>query len=256
MEDPAQGRTVCAGRCGELVSFEDLGEIPYAQAYQLQCEAHAQVLASRGAPGEAIRAGQGAGRVFLLEHVPSVITVSRRAGARAHVLASPSTLEAMGVEVVETDRGGDVTWHGKGQIVAYLILDLNRLGLRVGSYLRLLEGAVIDALAQIGIEGRRDPTATGVWVGDGKICAMGVRLSRWVSMHGIALNVNPDLRQFDLIVPCGLAGRSVTSVANALGSAAPPSPLVKRLLVESLRTRLEDAGQAAMLAGNSGGNPS
>lgn len=148
--------------------------------------------------------------------------------------------------MVETDRGGDVTWHGRGQIVAYLVLDLNRLGLRVNGYLRMLEGAVIDTLAQVGIEGSRDVSATGVWVGERKICAMGVRLSRWVSMHGLALNVAPDLDQFGLIVPCGLVGRPVTSIQRELGSNSPGVAEMKRILQRNLAQHIESAGMAAI----------
>jgi len=169
--------------------------------------------------------------VFLLEHAPPVVTVTRRVGAADHVLASDALLARHGIERVETDRGGDVTYHGPGQLVAYPILDLQRLGLKVHPYVRWLEQCVIDALAVDGIVGVRDPSATGVWVGEGgaadrKIAAIGVRLSRFVSMHGFALNVAPDLAHFELIVPCGLQ-RPVTSLAAELGPRAPSLDAVK-----------------------------
>jgi lipoyl(octanoyl) transferase len=168
-----------------------------------------------------------------------VITISRRAGVAANLLADAATLARLGVEVAETDRGGDITYHGPGQLVAYPIIDLERLRIGIHEYLRRLEEAVIGTLDAFGVAGRRDPGATGVWVGgeaagerDGhaggrKICAMGVRVGRWVTMHGLALNVAPDLTHFGLIVPCGLAGRPVTSLAAELGGRAPTIDAVR-----------------------------
>jgi lipoate-protein ligase B len=184
------------------------------------------------------------GTIFLVEHVPPVITVTRRADAPAHVLVSDERLASLGVQRVETDRGGDVTWHGPGQIVAYLVLDLNLVGLRVHGYLRMLEGAVIDTLAAFGLVGSREQGATGVWIGGAKVCAFGVRLSRWISMHGLALNVQPDLRQFDLIVPCGLHGRRVTSMQRELGAAEPTLDAVRTVLVEQLLRAIGAAASA------------
>ena len=169
---------------------------------------------------------------LLLEHDPPVVTVTKRVGAAAHVLASDAVLSAHGIEKAETDRGGDVTYHGPGQLVAYPILDIQRLGLKVHPYVRWLEQCLIDTIAEDGLAGMRDPAATGVWVGaDGraerKVAAIGVRLSRFVALHGFALNVSPDLSHFGLIVPCGLA-RPVTSLAAELGARAPSIDAVKR----------------------------
>jgi len=174
--------------------------------------------------------------VFLLEHAPPVVTVTKRVGAAEHVLASDALLARHGIERVETDRGGDVTYHGPGQLVAYPILDLQRLGLKVHPYVRWLEQCIIDTLADDGLAGLRDPSATGVWVGSGgaperKIAAIGVRLSRFASMHGFALNVAPDLAHFGLIVPCGLQ-RPVTSLAHELGGRAPSVDAVKRRVAD------------------------
>jgi lipoyl(octanoyl) transferase len=146
--------------------------------------------------------------------------------------------------VEETDRGGDITYHGPGQLVAYPILDLNHLNLRLHEYMRLLEGVVIEACATWGVEGHRDEGATGVWVRgeegqSAKVCAMGVRVRRWVSMHGLAINVSTDLNHFDLIVACGLAGRSVTSLKALLGEAAPGMDEVKSVLGSVMRARVE-----------------
>jgi lipoate-protein ligase B len=157
------------------------------------------------------------------------------------VLFSREVLAARGVAVRETDRGGDVTYHGPGQLVCYPIVDLNRLGLRLHEYMRCLEETVIRTLARFGVEGRRDPGATGVWVADpsdptrmAKVSAMGVRVRRWVTMHGLSLNVDPDMAHFGLIVPCGLAGRPVTSLRQMKGDACPSMDRVAGVLVEEL----------------------
>lgn len=221
----------------------------YADAFALQKQLQAQVIAQREA------ASGSCGVLLLVEHDPPVITISRRPGARQHLMASEAQLAAAGVEVAETDRGGDITYHGPGQLVAYPILDLNRLGLRLISYLRFLEQIIIDVLARFDIEGARDESATGVWVNsrakahpvpppytgvgfdsenapNAKIAAIGVRVSRWVSMHGLALNVTTNLDHFNLIVPCGLAGRSVTSMQRFLGASCPSMNEVKRAMAE------------------------
>lgn len=226
----------------------DLGRMPYAQAYALQVETHAEVVAARERPASVERSS---GVILLVEHDPPVITVSRRPGARDNLLATPESLAAHGVEVAETDRGGDITYHGPGQLVVYPILDLNALGWNLHRYMRELEGAVIAACARFGVEARRDAHATGVWVGapgipgatgapgaaesgGAKICAMGVRVRRWVTMHGLALNVTTNLDHFGLIVPCGLAGRPVTSLHRILGARCPGMPEIKRAVVEEL----------------------
>ncbi len=209
-----------------LLRVVDLGRIGYADALAIQRATHAELVAARDSGATDARM-----TVYLLEHDPPVVTVTKRVGAAAHVLASDAVLAAHGVEKVETDRGGDVTYHGPGQLVAYPILDIQRLGLKVHPYVRWLEQCVIDTIAADGLVGLRDPEATGVWVGaDGraerKIAAIGVRLSRFVALHGFALNVAPDLSHFGLIVPCGLA-RPVTSVAAELGPRAPGLDAVK-----------------------------
>ena len=205
-----------------LLTVRDLGRSDYAEAYDLQRELQEEVILARGRPGQPMH-------LLLVEHDPPVITVSRRKGARTHLLATEDQLAAAGVTVAETDRGGDITYHGPGQLVVYPILDLNVLGLRLHSYMRFLESVVIDLLGRYELTGVRDDSATGVWLEDGgKICAMGVRVSRWVSMHGLALNVTTDLSHFQLIVPCGLEGRSVTSLEQQLGDDCPTMDVVKR----------------------------
>lgn len=212
----------------------------YERAYAEQQVTHARVLEAR----EASPPGPIVGEILLVEHDPPVITVSRRQGAGAHLLATPAQLEASGVEVQPTDRGGDITYHGPGQLVAYPILDLNRLGLGLHAYMRALEEAIIRTCAEYGIQAKREPGMTGVWIGDSadspprKIAALGVRVRRWVSMHGLALNVTTNLDHFGLIVPCGLAGRAVTSLGAELGDGCPPMARVKNDLCAALASEL------------------
>lgn len=217
------------------VEVHDLQRMDYVGALDHQRRAHAAVVEGRDARVPM--------RLLLVEHDPPVVTVSRRPDAGKHVLASDARLAELGVQKVETDRGGDVTWHGPGQLVAYPILDLHRLDLRIHGYMRFLEQVVIDTLAAWGVQGIRDDSATGVWVGDGaaqrKICAMGVRISRWATLHGLALNVAPDMDQFGLIVPCGLVGRPVTSLAKELGARAPSMAEAKSALAGTLLHAVE-----------------
>lgn len=161
--------------------------------------------------------GLGADHLLFVEH-PHVVTIGRN-GQEKNVLASPEMLRRAGIELHESDRGGDVTYHGPGQIVGYPIMDLREWKRDVGAFVRGIEQVLIDALADFGIEAKRIPKLTGVWTDragvEAKIAAIGVHLSRWVSTHGWALNVSTDLRYFDYIVPCGLT-KPVTSMA-ALG---------------------------------------
>lgn len=229
----------------------DLGRMEYRSAYRVQIEHHDEVLAAReGREARGgTRPGDEAGRILLVEHDP-VVTIGRHPGAARHLLASPETLGHRGIAVEETDRGGDITYHGPGQLVCYPIVDLNLLRLGLHAYMRALEEAVIGTCARFGIRGQRDEKATGVWVpqedGDGhragapaaKICAMGVRVKRWITLHGLALNVTTNLEHFEAIVPCGLSGRSVTSMERELsvrGQACPSMEAVKEVLVDELR---------------------
>lgn len=244
---PAGGLAAALGStAGFDLAVRDLGRLAYARAFTLQKELQQQVIAWRETPTDSNPCALG--HILLVEHDPPVITVSRRKTARQHLIATPQQLERAGVEVSETDRGGDITYHGPGQLVVYPIIDLNMLGLRMHDYMRLLEQVVIETLAHFGMRAERDGTATGVWVNPGtnvhgfsaaKICAMGVRVSRWVTMHGLALNVTTNLEHFQLIVPCGLAGRQVTSMEQLLGDRCPSMDEVKRVLVERFRHAAE-----------------
>lgn len=214
------------------LSIIDLGRLPYDVAYERQVVRVDEVVAARDRGGDV-------GTLHVVEHVPAVITVSRRAGAASHLLATPELLAREGVEVRETDRGGDITYHGPGQLVCYPVLDLNILNLGLHEYMRLLEESVIAACATWGVVAHQDASATGVWVGDAKLCAMGVRVRKWVSMHGLAINVTTNLAHFGLIVPCGLAGRPVTSLQRLLGAKCPSFDQVRDVLTRELRTRIE-----------------
>jgi lipoate-protein ligase B len=181
----------------------DLGRLAYGPAFDVQRATLDQV--SHGAPDT----------LLLVEH-DSVLTL----GANFHaenLLYPEDRYAAMGIDVARTDRGGDVTYHGPRQLVAYPIFDLSRHGRDLHRWLRELEQAVILALSEFGLEGYRYPPHTGVWIGGKKICAIGVKVKRWVSMHGIALNCNNDLGPFELIVPCGITGHGVTSLSRELG---------------------------------------
>lgn len=222
----------------------NLGLMPYGEAYTRQVGHLERVLAAReaGVPR--------CGFILAVEH-PPVITVSNRPSAREHLIATPEQLARAGVEVAATDRGGDITYHGPGQLVVYPILDLNRLNLGLHDYMRLLENAILDVCRSLGLNAGRDASATGVWIqrDDGgpaaKICAMGVRVRKWVSMHGLALNVDPNMRHFDLIVPCGLAGRGVTSIRRELGPETPSMASIRTTVGDALRTNILAAAKAA-----------
>ena len=217
------------GECG--VEVIDLGRLGYGPALDIQRAHHEEVLGWRDEPGSLV------GRILIVEHDP-VITISRRAGVSEHLLATPELLASFGIETHETDRGGDITYHGPGQIVIYPIIDLKRTGIRVIEHIRLLEQAVIDTIAGYGIIGERDAEATGVWVGEkpgaAKVAAIGVRVRKWVTLHGLALNVRTDLSHFGLIVPCGLAGRGVTSLEKILGDGCPATGEVAGRVVERI----------------------
>ena len=182
------------------------GRVPYTQAHALQL---------------ALREERIAGRLdqdvlLLLEHEPTM-TLGR--GTRASSLPlPPDELARRGFTVIEVERGGDVTWHGPGQLVGYPILDLNQHRPDLHWYLRQLEEGLIGALASLGIQANRNPGLTGVWTGGRKIASLGVHVRRWVTTHGFALNVMNELDDFGLIVPCGIAGVRMTTVAQELGT--------------------------------------
>ena len=187
-----------------LCHLEQHGLVDYAAALELQRERVAQR-----------KAGTIPDTLILLEH-PHVYTLGRNA-QKENMLVSEEFLASRGAQVFHTDRGGDVTYHGPGQLVGYPILDLTRHRRDISWYMRSLEEVFIRTAQDYGIEAGRSAGAAGVWVGNDKLTAMGVHLSRWVTSHGFALNVDTDLRYFEWIVPCGLQGKGVTSLAKLLG---------------------------------------
>ena len=188
---------------------------------------------------EARLAGLVGDTLLAVEH-SSVYTLGRSASF-SHILWNATELETRGVEVVEADRGGDVTFHGPGQVVVYPVIDLAARRLGVAAYVSLLEDAMISVLRGYGLDGVRDGRGRGVWVGDAKIGFVGIRVSRHVTMHGIALNVSPDLSMFDGIIPCGLSGCAITSMEKELGRPVGFGEVRDRLL-DTLSAALGDFG--------------
>jgi lipoyl(octanoyl) transferase len=191
--------------------LHDLGRLGYAQAFALQQDFV-----------EKRKHGEIPDQLLIVEH-PHVITMGRN-GRAENLLATPEVLARTGIDFHHTDRGGDVTYHGPGQIVVYPIVDLREWKRDVVAYVRAIEQVLIDALAEFGIESWRQAGATGVWTSHGKIAAIGVHISRWVTSHGFALNVDTDLSYFRYIVPCGLT-EPVTSM-QGLGRRAPRDQVV------------------------------
>jgi lipoyl(octanoyl) transferase len=167
------------------------------------------------------RAGHVPDLLLLLQHPPVITLGVRGDGGRSHIVASETRLAELGVEVSETGRGGDVTYHGPGQIVGYPIVDLRPDRCDVHRYVRDVEEVMMRTCADYGVDARRIDGLTGAWVGDRKIGAIGVRISRWITSHGFAFNVNTDLDYFNLIVPCGIADRGVTSLEQLIGRRPP-----------------------------------
>jgi lipoyl(octanoyl) transferase len=193
-----------------ILNVRQLGVVPYRDALELQ----QKLVAER-------RAGNVPDTLLLLQH-PHVLTLGVHKGAGgSHVLATPERLAALGVDLVETGRGGDVTYHGPGQIVGYPIVDLRPDRCDVHRYVRDLEEVMIRVAGEYGVEAGRVKGLTGTWVRDEKLGAIGVRISRWITSHGFAFNVDTDLTYFNLIVPCGISDRGVTSLSKILGRRLP-----------------------------------
>ncbi len=206
-----------------------LGRVAYGEAWELQRRLQARLIADKRSADPL-----GLPHLLLLVEHPHVYTLGK-SGDSANLLLSEADLERVGATFERIDRGGDITYHGPGQLVAYPILDLSRIGQDLHVYLRTLEDAVIATCADYGVTAGRVDGRTGVWVGpdargdERKVCAMGIRCSRWVTMHGLALNVNTDLSMFGHIVPCGISDRGVTSLAAELGHAVDWDACARRL---------------------------
>ena len=208
----------------QKVFFEDMGIRSYQPSWDYQ-EAlllkNTQIKWAARQNEQDLKTTNTEHRLLMVEHNP-VFTLGK-SGKREHVLVSEEQLKNLGIEFFHINRGGDVTYHGLQQIVGYPILDLDKFKTDLGWYLRSLEQVIIDVMAEYGLKGERSDGETGVWLQPEdpfmarKICAMGIKCSRWITMHGFALNVNTDLSHFEFIVPCGIQGKTVTSLEKELG---------------------------------------
>lgn len=208
----------------QKVYFEDLGVKSYQPTWDYQESLLAKNTAIKSLArehNEDVKLTNTEHRFIMVEH-PPVFTLGKN-GKREHVLVSEEQLEKLGIEFFHINRGGDITYHGPQQIVGYPIIDLDKFKTDLGWYLRSLEQVIIDTIAEYDLKGERSAGETGVWLEPEnpfmarKICAMGIKCSRWITMHGFALNVNPDLSHFEYIVPCGIQGKTVTSLEKELG---------------------------------------
>jgi lipoyl(octanoyl) transferase len=211
----------------------DLGETGYLDCWETQRRVHAMR-----------RAGRCADTLLLTIH-RHVYTIGK-GGDDNHLLAGPAELAGLGAEMVRTDRGGDITYHGPGQLVAYPVIDLAGRDPDVHRYLRDLEQVVIGTIADHGIAGEREPEYTGVWAGGEKIAAIGIRVAGWVTMHGFALNVSTDLTRFHRIIPCGISHLGVTSMERCLGRPV-PMDAVRDSAVRHFERIFSSAGRTAAL---------
>ncbi|MFM1879213.1 MAG: lipoyl(octanoyl) transferase LipB [Bacteroidota bacterium] len=215
------------------VQVQDLGFRDYKETWDYQEALFAQIIGQKQENRKREMPEPTTNYFLFVEH-PHVFTLGK-SGNASNLLVNPEMLKERGATYYHINRGGDITYHGPGQIVGYPILDLENFFTDIHKYLRLLEQMVIDTLAEYGIAGERSPGETGVWLDVGtsnarKICAMGVRASRWVTMHGFALNVNADLSYFDLMIPCGIKGKGVTSLSRELGKPVALAEVRKKLL--------------------------
>ena len=208
----------------QKVFFEDMGIRSYQPSWDYQEELllkNTQIKWAARQNEQDLKTSNTEHRLLMVEHNP-VFTLGK-SGKREHGLVSEEHLKNLGIEFFHINRGGDVTYHGLQQIVGYPILDLDKFKTDLGWYLRCLEQVIIDLLAEYGLKGERSDGETGVWLEPNdpfmarKICAMGIKCSRWITMHGFALNVNTDLSHFEFIVPCGIQGKTVTSLEKELG---------------------------------------
>ena len=217
------------------VNVQYLGLMDYAQAWDYQEEVFAEIVQTKIANRKQPDQPKTTENYLLFCEHPPVYTLGK-SGKESNLLLSPEELAEKGIQYYPINRGGDITFHGPGQLVGYPILDLDNFFTDIHRYLRTLEEAVILTLADYSIDGGRIPGLTGVWIdykeqkNPRKICAMGVKASRWVTMHGFALNVNTDLRYFDYIVPCGIEDKAVTSLAKELGEPQNMEEVSTRLL--------------------------
>ena len=214
----------------QIVTIHDLGQMQYRQCWNLQKELQKLLIDQKKTRREGTDITDPLSDMLLFVEHPHVYTLGK-SGDAAHMLKGSAELAQIDAEYIEIDRGGDITYHGPGQIVGYPILDLDRHFTDIHKYLRYLEEVIINTCADYGINAGRIEGLTGVWVDDQKICAMGIRCSRWVTMHGFALNVNTDLSYFNHIIPCGIENKAVTSLAALLGETVDESEVKKQLTI-------------------------
>lgn len=217
----------------KTVRVQDLGQMPYKSCWTYQEALFQGIIDQKRANRNTEVEQQTQNYLLFVEH-PPVFTLGK-SGDMAHLLLDAAKLEKEGIEFYKSNRGGDITYHGPGQIVGYPILDLDHFFTDIHRYLRTLEEVMIAVLAEYEIKATRSPGETGVWLDVGtpfarKICALGVRASRWVTMHGFALNVNTHLPYFDYIVPCGIQGKGVTSLEKELGRQVPIEEVQGKIL--------------------------
>ena len=217
------------------VKITELGFLPYSEAWDIQEEYFSNTIAVKRQNRQLDSSILTENHLLLVEH-PPVFTLGK-SGKIDHLLLKEEVLKSKGIAFFKTNRGGDITFHGPGQLVGYPILDLDNFFTDIHKYLRYLEEIIIKTLSDFGLNSARSDGETGVWLDldtpfARKICAMGVRASRWVTMHGFALNINTDLSYFDYIVPCGIQGKGVTSIAKELKREVDPS-LVKASVLKN-----------------------
>lgn len=220
------------------VTYKDLGNIEYGEAWKIQEELMQEGLSIKAerisAPGSALANKSIQQQLLIVEH-PHVYTLGK-SGAQENLLINSERMKNLDATFYKTNRGGDITYHGPGQMIAYPVLDLEAFRTDLGWYMRSLEETVIRTIAAFGLEGMRLEGSTGVWLDADqpasarKICAMGVRCSRWITIHGLALNVNTDLSYFGHIVPCGIVDKGVTSMAKELGTAVDEAAVKQEFL--------------------------
>jgi len=201
----------------KILTYCDLGFIDYKEAWDLQQEIHSKRVS-----------GEVEDILFLLEH-PNTYTLGKTAH-RENLKGSEEYLKVNNISVFDIDRGGDITYHGPGQIVGYPIIDLNYWFKDTHKYLRALEEVIIKTCSDYGLNSERNPKHTGVWIGDRKIAAIGIKVSRWITMHGFAFNVNTDLNLFNGIIPCGIQDKAVTSLKQELNKEISIQEVKEKLL--------------------------
>jgi lipoyl(octanoyl) transferase len=211
------------------IELYDLKRAPYHAVWELQHAVQQRIIDEKRAEQNGVLKGIRQPDVLLFVEHPHVYTLGKN-GKKEHLLRSPNELELLGAKFVEIDRGGDITYHGPGQIVGYPILDLDRHFTDVHKYLRYLEEVIIRVCADFSLKAHRIEGATGVWVQNEKICAMGIRCSRWVTMHGFAFNINTDLRYFNHIIPCGIEDKAATSLQKLTGKKMDADKVKERII--------------------------